>query len=108
MKILVFGVAALLAGISGIMLTSQVSSVYPGLMTGYEINAIAAVVVGGTKLMGSAGEGSGWQTLVGAIVLAVIANALIVTGVSGYLQQFVTGLIIILATLRTSRERIIK
>jgi ribose/xylose/arabinose/galactoside ABC-type transport system permease subunit len=58
--------------------------------------------------MGSAGEGSGWQTLVGAIVLAVIANALIVTGVSGYLQQFVTGLIIILATLRTSRERIIK
>jgi len=108
LKVLVFGVAGLLAGLGGIMLTSQVSSVYPGLMTGYEISAIAAVVVGGTKLMGSAGEGSAWQTLVGAVVLALIANALIVTGVSGYLQQFVTGAIIILATLRTSRDRIIK
>lgn len=108
LKVLIFGVAGLMAGIAGVMLTAQVSSVYPGLMNGYEIFAIAAVVLGGTKLMGAAGEGSAWQTLVGAVVLAMIANALIVSGVSGFLQQLTTGIIIILATLRTSRERIIK
>jgi len=85
-------------GISAIMLSSRLNSVSPG-DSGlfYELDAIAAVVIGGTSLSG--GKGFIWGTVVGAIILGIINNMLNLLGVSPYLQGTVKGAVILIAVL---------
>lgn len=94
-KILVYTYGGLLAGIGGLILLGQTNTGQPQAASGYELTAIAAAVVGGTPLTG--GQGSVAGTVVGALLLGMIANALNLFNVSPYWQPAVTGLIILLA-----------
>lgn len=92
-----FVVAGVFAGLSSLVLTSRLNSFTPSMGTGFEFSAIAAVVIGGTSLLG--GEGNIGGTLVGVLIMGVINNALNLLGVSVYLQDVVRGGIIFLAVL---------
>ncbi|MCB8889339.1 ABC transporter permease [Vreelandella malpeensis] len=93
-----FLIAGVCVGLSAIMLTSRLNSVSPS-DAGYffELDAIAAVVIGGTALSG--GRGTVWGTVIGALILGIINNMLNLTGVSPYLQGLVKGAVILLAVL---------
>lgn len=94
-KIGVFTIGGILAGLGGLILLGQTITGQPQAATGYELNAIAAVVVGGTSLSG--GQGTITGTIVGVLLMGMIANALNLLNVSPYWQPVVTGLIILLA-----------
>jgi ribose/xylose/arabinose/galactoside ABC-type transport system permease subunit len=94
-RVLNFMICGICAGLAGIIVTSRVYSASPLQGTGYELNAIAAVVIGGTSLMG--GSGSVLKTILGVLVLGILSNALNVIGVNAYAQLIVRGVIIITA-----------
>jgi ribose/xylose/arabinose/galactoside ABC-type transport system permease subunit len=94
-RIINFMVCGMCAGLAGIIVTSRVYSASPLQGSGYELDAIAAVVIGGTSLMG--GSGNILKTIVGVLVLGILANALNVVGVNAYAQLIVRGAIIITA-----------
>ena len=96
-KTLIYGVSGLMSAIAAIILTARLNSAQPiaGMM--YELDAIAATVIGGTSLMG--GEGSLGGTLVGALIMGVLRNGLNLLGVSSFLQQIVIGGVIVVAVL---------
>lgn len=97
-KILVYTYASFLAALAGIALTGRVQSGQPGLGTGYELDAIAAAVIGGTsQAVGGVGRATG--TIVGALIIGVINNGMDMMSVSAYWQQIVKGAIIILAVI---------
>lgn len=91
----VYALAGLFAGLAGMVLAGRLSSAGPQAGVGYELDAIAAVVIGGASLAGGSGRATG--TLVGAILLAVIRNGLNLLNVSSFWQQVVIGLVIALA-----------
>ncbi|WP_428910905.1 ABC transporter permease [Niallia sp. Krafla_26] len=93
----VYSIMGLLAGLAGIILTSRVSAGLPQAGTAYELDAIAAVVIGGTSLNG--GKGRLWGSIIGALIIGVINNGLDLLGVSSYWQQVVKGAIIVLAVM---------
>jgi putative xylitol transport system permease protein len=86
-----------LAGFAGAILTARTTSALPQAGLGYELDAIAAVVIGGTSLIG--GVGSVVFTLIGVLIIGVIGNGLDLMGVSSYYQQIVKGAIIVAAVL---------
>jgi ribose/xylose/arabinose/galactoside ABC-type transport system permease subunit len=88
-------ICSLTAGIAAIVVTSMVNSASPLSGVGYELDALAAVVVGGTSLFG--GKGSILKTMLGAVILGVLSNALNILGVTQYPQLMVKGTIIVLA-----------
>ena len=90
----VYGVSGLLSGLGGVMQASRLFAAN-GLQlgTGFELDAIAAVILGGTSFVG--GVGSVVGTLIGALIIAVLANGLILTGVSDVWQYIIKGLVII-------------
>jgi ribose transport system permease protein len=94
-KTLVYGLSGLLSGLAAVLLTARLNSAQPiaGIM--YELDAIAATVIGGTSLMG--GEGKIAGTLVGALIMGVLRNGLNLLDVSSYIQQTVIGSVIIIA-----------
>ena len=96
-KTMIYGVSGLMSAIAAIILTARLNSAQPiaGMM--YELDAIAATVIGGTSLMG--GEGSLGGTLVGALIMGVLRNGLNLLGVSSFLQQIVIGGVIVVAVL---------
>lgn len=96
-KIWVYSISGLLAAVSGIILTSRLNSAQPTAGTSYELDAIAAVVLGGTSLTG----GKGWivGTLIGAIIIGVLNNGLNLLNVSSFYQQVVKGAVILVAVL---------
>lgn len=96
-KIFVYSISGLLAALSGIILTSRLNSAQPTAGTAYELDAIAAVVLGGTSLSG----GKGWivGTLIGAMIIGVLDNGLNLLNVSSFYQQVVKGGVILLAVL---------
>ncbi|MBJ7539381.1 ABC transporter permease [Marinomonas transparens] len=94
-KIAIYSVAGGICGIAGILMSSRLNSAQPALGLGYELEAIAAVVIGGTSLSG--GRGSIIGTLIGALIMAVLTNGLRVLSVAQEWQTVVTGIIIILA-----------
>ena len=96
-KSLVYGFCGLLSGLAAIILTARLNSAQPiaGIM--YELDAIAATVIGGTSLMG--GEGRVVGTLIGALIMGVLRNGLNLLGVSSFIQQTVIGAVIIIAVL---------
>ncbi|MDO5617897.1 ABC transporter permease [Kocuria sp.] len=91
----VYALAGVFAGLAGMVLAGRLSSAGPQAGVGYELDAIAAVVIGGASLAGGSGRATG--TLVGAILLAVIRNGLNLLNVSSFWQQVVIGLVIALA-----------
>ena len=93
----VYVVMGALAALAGIILTARVSSALPQAGLSYELDAIAAVVIGGTSLTG--GVGSITYTLIGVLIIGVINNGLDLLSVSSYYQQVVKGLIIVVAVL---------
>ncbi|MFY0666204.1 MAG: ABC transporter permease [Natronospirillum sp.] len=93
-----FTIAGACVGLSAIMLASRLNSISPsdaGVL--YELDAIAAVVIGGTALSG--GKGSIWGTVIGALILGIINNMLNLLGVSPYMQGLVKGSVILIAVL---------
>jgi ribose transport system permease protein len=100
-KIAVYAVSGLLSALAGIILTARLESAQPTAGTGYELDAIAAVVVGGTSLAG--GIGSVFGTLIGALIIGVLNNALNLMDVSAYYQMIAKGAVILLAVLADRR-----
>ncbi|SDZ61496.1 ribose transport system permease protein [Evansella caseinilytica] len=96
-KIYVYSLTGFLSALAGIILTSRLNSAQPTAGSMYELDAIAAVVLGGTSLTG----GRGWivGTLVGALIIGVLNNGLNLLGVSSFFQQVVKGGVILLAVL---------
>ena len=96
-KLMVLGITALLAALSGVMVSSEIMSGTPTTAKGWELDVIAAVIIGGTSLMG--GVGRIWGTMVGVIFLGVIMNGMTLLNVSEYWQHVVRGTIILVAVL---------
>lgn len=96
-KIIVYTIAGGLAAVGGLMVTSRLDSAQPNAGTGYELDSIAAVVIGGTSLSG--GKGSIWGTVLGAIIIGVLNNGLVLLNVSPFWQQVVKGFVILLAVI---------
>ena len=95
MKILTATLTGFLASLAGIVLVLRVMTALPQAATGYELQAIAAAVVGGCALGGGIGGVAG--TVVGTLILGVIINALHILGVSAYWESAVTGMVILIA-----------
>lgn len=96
-KTLVYGLCGLLSALAAVMLTARLNSAQPIAGINYELDAIAATVIGGTSLLG--GQGSVVGTLIGALIMGVLRNGLNLLGVSSFIQQVVIGAVIILAVL---------
>jgi len=101
-KTAVYAVSGFLAALGGIILTARLSSAQPTAGTGYELDAIAAVVLGGTSLSGGSGRIIG--TIIGALIIGVLNNALNILGVSSYYQMIAKGAVILLAVLMDRRS----
>ena len=94
-KVAVYTIAGLLSAVAGILVTARLDSAQPNAGTGYELDAIAAVVIGGTSLSGGKGTVAG--TVVGVIIIGILNNGLVLLDVSPFWQQVVKGLVILLA-----------
>ncbi len=94
-KIVVYTVSGAICGIAGLIIASRLNSAQPALGQGYELDAIAAVVIGGTSLSG--GRGTILGTIIGALIMSVLTNGLRILSVAQEWQTVVTGVIIILA-----------
>lgn len=103
-KVFAYTVCAALAGLAGVVLASRITTGQPNAGVGYELDAIAAVVIGGTSLSGGVGGVGG--TVLGALLMGVINNGLDLLNVSSYYQQIVKGVIIVGAVwMDRSREK---
>ncbi|MEV0676950.1 ABC transporter permease [Actinosynnema sp. NPDC050436] len=102
-KLVVYALSGLFAAVAGMLLAGRLSSAGPQAAAGYELDAIAAVVIGGASLSGGVGRATG--TLVGALVLAVLRNGLNQLQVSPFWQQVVIGSVIALAVLLDTLRR---
>ncbi len=98
----IYMISGLLAAFAAVILVSRLDSAVPTAGISYELNAIAAAVIGGTSLTGGKGKASG--TLIGILIIAVIINGLNLLGTSAYLQQIITGLIIIFAVIADRKK----
>lgn len=94
-KLVVYSIGAALAALGGVIVTSRLDSAQPNAGISYELDAIAAVVIGGTSLSG--GKGTVWGTVIGAVIIGVLNNGLVLLNVSPFWQQVVKGGVILLA-----------
>lgn len=105
-KVLVYVISGILTGFAALMFVGRINSAHPLAGQGYELDAIAAVVIGGTSLSG--GQGSIAGTFLGALIMGVIRNALNLLNVDAYWQQVVIGAVIVAAVLvdwRSKKQR---
>lgn len=96
-KIMIYSIAGLLSALAGAILTSRLNSAQPTAGTSYELDAIAAVVLGGTSLAG--GRGRIFGTLIGVFIIGTLNNGLNLLGVSSFYQMVVKGIVILIAVL---------
>lgn len=101
-KIMIYTYAGLLSAIAGMMLTARISVGQPSMGVMFELDAIAAAVIGGTSLSGGVGTIGG--TMIGALIIGVLNNGLDLLGVSSYWQQILKGAIIVTAVLIDARK----
>lgn len=94
-KIAVYTLAGALAGVAGLIVTARIDSAQPNAGLGYELDSIAAVVIGGTSLAG--GRGSVMGTVLGCLIIGVLNNGLFLLNVSPFWQQVIKGVVILLA-----------
>ncbi|QPA30794.1 ABC transporter permease [Thermaerobacillus caldiproteolyticus] len=104
LKIWIYSLTGGLSALAGIILTSRLNSAQPTAGTAYELDAIAAVVLGGTSLSG----GRGWifGTFVGALIIGVLNNGLNLLNVSSFYQQVIKGVVILLAVILDRRKEV--
>jgi ribose transport system permease protein len=102
-KLIIYALSGLFAAVAGLVLAGRLVSAQPQAASGYELDSIAAVVIGGASLAG--GTGRAFGTFVGALVLAVIRNGLNLLNVSSFWQQVVIGAVIALAVLTDTLRR---
>lgn len=102
-KLVIYGLSGVFAAVAGVVLASRLVSAQPQAAFGYELDAIAACVIGGASLSGGVGRASG--TLIGALILAVLRNGLNLLNVSAFWQQVVIGGVIALAALLDTLRR---
>jgi len=105
-KILAFVISGLLAALAGFIVSARLSTAEPTAGTGLELEAIAAVIIGGTSLAGGRGDLVG--TIVGALILGVIDNGMNLLDVSPFLQSVVKGLVILFAVLLDRNADVIR
>jgi len=96
-KIIVYTMAGILAAVGGVLVTSRLDAAQPNAGTGYELDSIAAAVIGGTSLSG--GRGTVLGTVLGAVIIGVLNNGLVLLNVSPFWQQVVKGLVILIAVI---------
>jgi ribose transport system permease protein len=104
LKVWIYSLTGGLAALAGMILTSRLNSAQPTAGTSYELDAIAAVVLGGTSLSG----GRGWifGTLIGALIIGVLNNGLNLLNVSSFYQQVIKGAVILLAVILDRRKEV--
>ncbi len=102
-KLAIYGICGALAGLAGLLLASRITSGNPRVGDGYELDAIAASVIGGISMAG--GRGSLAGTLVGVLILGVIQNGFDILGLSTFYQQIMKGVVILLAVLIDIRAK---
>jgi ribose transport system permease protein len=104
-KLAMYLLSGLLSALGGVLLAAKAGTALPDAATGYELEVIAAVIIGGTSLYGGRGTIPG--VLIGAALLGVIDNGIVLLGLAGYWQQLITGLVIAAAaTLDVARQRL--
>jgi len=96
-KVWVYVISGLFSGVAGLVLAARLASAQPNTGVGFELDAIAAVVLGGTSLMG--GKGGIWGTLIGTFIIGVLNNGFNLLDVSPYYQLIAKGIIIVFAVL---------
>ncbi|MFH6937554.1 ABC transporter permease [Flavobacterium sp. FlaQc-30] len=96
-KLAVYGIAGMMAAVGGVLVTSRLNSAQPNAGMSYELDSIAAVVIGGTSLSGGIGTVAG--TVIGAVIIGVLNNGLVLLDVSPFWQQVVKGFVILLAVI---------
>lgn len=101
-KLVVYTFSGVMAALVGIILTARLNSASPVLGNGYELDAIAATVIGGASMDGGKGKVIG--TLVGALIIGTISNGLDILNVSAYWQQIIKGIIILVAVLLDKKD----
>lgn len=101
-KLCAYAISGGFAALSGLVLLSRLGSAQPLAGDGYELDAIAAVALGGTSMNG--GRGRVWGTFVGVLIIAVLNNGLNILGVSSYWQEVVKGVVILIAVLSDSKR----
>jgi ribose transport system permease protein len=102
-KLAVYGIAGMMAAVGGVLVTSRLNSAQPNAGTSYELDSIAAVVIGGTSLSGGVGTLTG--TVIGAVIIGVLNNGLVLLNVSPFWQQVVKGLVILLAVIIDKKSK---
>lgn len=102
-KLIIYSISGLMASISGMIITSRLNSAQPAAGQAYEMDAIAAVVLGGTSLSG--GRGRIFGTLIGALIIGTLNNGLNLLGVSSFYQQIVKGIVIVIAVLLDRKRK---
>jgi len=96
-KLIVYSIAGAMAGIGGILVTSRLDSAQPNAGMSFELDSIAAVVIGGTSLSG--GKGTIMGTVQGALIIGILNNGLVLLNVSPFWQQVIKGFVILLAVI---------
>lgn len=102
-KLTVYGIAGMMAAVGGVLVTSRLNSAQPNAGNSYELDSIAAVVIGGTSLSGGVGTVTG--TVIGAVIIGVLNNGLVLLNVSPFWQQVVKGLVILLAVIIDKKSK---
>lgn len=102
-KVTIYGISGMLAALAGIILTARLESAQPTAGLAFELDAIAAVVLGGTSLAGGRGRITG--TLIGALIIGVLNNALNILDVSSFYQMIAKGAVILLAVVLDGRSK---
>ncbi|MDD3840822.1 MAG: ABC transporter permease [Clostridia bacterium] len=102
-KIIVFTITSLLSGLAGIVLSSRLMAGSPETGVGWELDIVAAVIIGGTSMFG--GEGKLTGTLMGMLFIGVLTNGMILLGVTPYMQQVIRGLVILIAVIMNSFQK---
>lgn len=102
-RLRVYTIAGLLAAVAGVLLTARLNSASPIAAQGFELDVIAAVVIGGASLSG--GRGTMWGTFVGVLIIGVLRNGLTLIDVTAFLQQVVIGVVIAVAVMSDTLRR---
>jgi ribose transport system permease protein len=102
-KLFVYAASGMMASLAGVLITARLGSAQPTAGAGYELDAIAAVVLGGTSMAGGVGTIAG--TAIGALIIGVLNNSLNLMQVSSYYQDVAKGIVILVAVLMDRKQK---